>query len=269
MIAEDQGADWVYSPGETILDKVRRKVSRFVARRPARLSFDRPVVSFAFDDAPVTALRDGAAILEAAGARGTFYISAGLCGRDSPMGLYAGMDEVDRAAGAGHEISCHTFSHLDCGRAPAGAIEADAAANVAALRQRGFSVDTFAYPYGEVSPTAKRVLGDKYRALRTVRAGMVRDACDLAWLPGVGIEGEDGEAKANAWLDRARAANAWVILFTHDVRPEPSPWGCTPGALERLVKRARSDGFDVATVRDALTLGETPLPEGSRGVRAA
>lgn len=249
-------AEWVYSPSETILDKVRRKVSRFTARRPARLSFERPVVSFAFDDAPVTALRDGARILEENGARGTFYISAGLCGRDSPMGVYAGMDEVERAAAAGHEIGCHTFSHLDCGRAADAAIETDAATNVYVLKERGFSVETFAYPYGEVSPTAKRVLGPKYRALRTVRAGMVTDACDLNWLPGVGIEGEDGEAKANAWMDRARAANAWVILFTHDVRPQPSPWGCTPETLERLVKRAIADGFEVATVRDALTIGE-------------
>lgn len=269
MIPEENPAEWVYSPTETVVDKLRRRISRFVARRPGRLAFDRPIVSFAFDDAPVTALRDGARILEAAGARGTYYISAGLAGRDSPMGVYADLDEVDRVAAAGHEIGCHTFSHLDCGRAPPRAIEADAMGNVEALRARGLQVETFAYPYGEVSPAAKRVLGDRYRALRTVRAGMVKDACDLAGLPGVGIEGEAGEARAKAWLDRARAAKAWVILFTHDVRPDPSPWGCTPEALERLVKRAKADGFEVATVRDALALGQNPLPKGEGGARAA
>lgn len=259
MTPDQNEGEWVYTPTETIFDKVRRKVSGLVARRPARLSFDRPVVSFAFDDAPVTALRDGAAILENAGARGTFYISAGLCGRDSPMGRYAEMDMVERAAIAGHEIGCHTFSHLDCGRASDVAVETDAATNVVALGRHGLQVETFAYPYGEVSPAAKRVLKDKYRALRTVRAGMVQSACDLAWLPGVGIEGEGGEAKANAWLNRAKTAKAWVILYTHDVRPDPSPWGCTAETLERLVKTAIADGFEVLTVRDALTLGQTGL----------
>ncbi len=248
-------ANWVYSPTETVLDKVRRKASRFVARRPQRLSFDRPVVSFAFDDAPVSAVTEGAAILEAAGARGTFYISAGLGGRESPMGPYAQAADAGRLAAAGHEIGCHTFSHLDCGRAASAAMTADVQRNLEALSTLGLSPSTFAYPYGEISPRAKRTLGPRYRALRTVRPGMIAGEADLNGLPAVGIEGPQGEARARAWLDKAKAANGWVILFTHDVRPEPSPWGCTPGALDRLVRGAIADGFTVAPVDEALSLG--------------
>lgn len=252
-------ADYVYSPRETVLDKVRRKVSRFAARRPARLAFDRPVVSFAFDDAPVSAVREGAAILEAAGVRGTYYISAGLAGRDSPMGLYAGLDEVGRLAAAGHEVGCHTYSHLDCGRAEPAVMACDVGLNRDALAARGLAPTTFAYPYGEVSPAAKQTLGPRYRALRTVRPGLIEGEADLNWLPAVGIEGPQGEARAAAWLDRARKRDAWVILFTHDVRPEPSAWGCTPEALQRLVTGALANGFTVATVDEALSLGERSL----------
>lgn len=248
-------ATWVYAPTETVFDKVRRKVSRFVEQRPARLSFDRPTLSISFDDAPVSAVRDGAQILEAAGVRGTFYISAGLCGRDSPMGVYAGMDEIQRLADAGHEIGCHTFSHLDCGRSRADVITCDVGLNAATLAEHGLATETFAYPYGEISPTAKRVLGERFRALRTVNAGMVAGDADLAGLPGVGVEGPGGEAKARKWLDKARAKTGWVILYSHDVREEPSEWGCTPQVLERLVKDAVADGFQILPVRDALTLG--------------
>ena len=60
-------------------------------------------------------------------------------------------------------------------------------------------------------------------------------------LPAVGIEGADGEETARQWLDKARAANAWLILYTHDVSDTPSQFGCTPGALERLTAKAVLD----------------------------
>ncbi|MBX7247900.1 MAG: polysaccharide deacetylase family protein [Caulobacteraceae bacterium] len=248
-------ADYIYSPTETLFDKVRRKVSRFVERRPARFSFARPTLSISFDDAPVTALRAGAGILEAAGVRGTFYISAGLGGRDSPMGIYAGMEEVLRVARAGHEVGCHTFSHLDCGRSERDVIACDVELNAATLAEHGLKPETFAYPYGEISPLAKRTLGDRFRALRTVNAGMIHGEADLAALPGVGVEGPDGPAKARKWLDKAGRRNGWIILFTHDVRPEPSAWGCTPDDLEALVQEALAAGFDVAPVEVALSRG--------------
>jgi peptidoglycan/xylan/chitin deacetylase (PgdA/CDA1 family) len=248
-------ATWVYTPTETVFDKLRRKVSRFVERRPARLAFDRPTLSISFDDAPVSAVGAGAAILEAAGVRGTFYISTGLAGRDSPMGPYAGMDAVGRLAAAGHEIGCHTYSHLDCGRAPHDVISCDVGLNATTLADHGLAAETFAYPYGEVSPVAKRVLSQRFRAMRTVNAGMISGEADLAALPGVGIEGPGGEARARKWLARAKSKNAWVILYTHDVRDQPSEWGCTPEVLKGLVEGAIADGFQVLTVRDALAAG--------------
>lgn len=248
-------ATWVYAPTETIFDKLRRKVAHLVERRPAALSFDRPTLSISFDDAPVSAVETGAGILEAQGVRGTFYISAGLSGRDSPMGRYAEVADAVRLAQAGHEIGCHTFSHLDCGRSEAEVITCDVNLNGATLAEHGLAAETFAYPYGEISPLAKRVLGPRFRALRTVKPGMVAGSADLAGLPGIGIEGPGGEARARQWLTRARPRNAWVILFTHDVRTAPSEWGCTPEGLERLVSGAIADGFQVLPVKEALTAG--------------
>ena len=55
---------------------------------------------------------------------------------------------------------------------------------------------------------------------------------------------------ANGWLDKAKARKAWLILYTHDVSETPSQWGCTTGALERLIDRAVAEGFDVVTVAE-------------------
>lgn len=245
-----------YSADRSLKGKLRRRYARLVHRRPARLDLDGPVVSFTFDDAPDSAATEGARILEDAGARGTFYVCAGLHGQDGPMGRYADRGQIARIARRGHEIACHTFSHLDCGQASAAAIAADAARNAEVLTRAGFPPRHFAWPYGDVSPRGKRVLGDRYGSLRALHPGLVEDGVDLNQLPAVGIEGDSGEAVARAWIDRAADRGAWLILYTHDVRAAPSPWGCKPDALARLAAHARARGAAIRTVGQVLTEGE-------------
>lgn len=242
----------VYSPDRSLKGKLRRRWSRLVVRRPLTTRIDRPMVSFSFDDAPVTAVETGAAILEAAGARGVFYVCAGLDGQAGPMGRYADRDAYARLAAAGHEIGCHTFSHLDCGKADEAAIRADVARNGAALKAAGIETRTFAYPYGDVSPQAKAALGEGFLGLRALHPGLVQAGADLNQLPAISLEGADGEARSAAWIDRALADKAWVILYTHDVADPASEWGCTPGALQRLVARAQAGGAEIVTVAGAL-----------------
>lgn len=241
-----------YSADRSLKGKLRRRVVRLQLRRPLPAAPDGPVVSFTFDDIPATAAGAGAAALEAAGARGTFYVCAGLVGREGPMGRYAGLDAIADLAARGHEIGCHTHGHLDCGQADGDAIAADVEANRQALAALGVRPETFAYPYGDVSRQAKAALQARFAGLRALHRGLVRRGSDLNQLPAVGVEGEAGEARAAAWIDRALAGRAWLILYTHDVAERPSPWGCTPGALARLVDRARAGGARVAPVAQVL-----------------
>jgi len=242
-----------YSADRSLPAKLRRRWARLVGRRPVRARFAGPMVSFSFDDAPETAVREGAAILEAAGARGTFYVSAGLAGGDSPSGRIADPEAFGALGEAGHEIGCHTFSHLDCGQAETEAALDDVARNRAAFAAWGAGEPTtFAYPYGDVAPRTKRALGSRFAALRALHKGLVEPGSDLNQLPAVGIEGRDGEAVAARWLERAAARSGWLILYTHDVAPEPSAWGCTPDALRRLVERARALGCEIVTVAEGV-----------------
>src|SRR5688572_9165150 len=64
-------------------------------------------VSFTFDDFPTSAAREGTSLVESVGARATFYASMSIT---KP-------DDVARVAERGHEVGCHTYSHLDCFRA--------------------------------------------------------------------------------------------------------------------------------------------------------
>ena len=241
----------VYRPDLSLRGKIRRRVVRLVARHPAPAAPPRPMVSFSFDDVPLSATLAGAAVLESRGLRGTYYLTGGLADSDGIMGRLAGAADVRRLLEAGHEVGCHTYSHLDCGRAKGAQVTDDIARNAKAFADWGAPPATsFAYPYGDVGAPAKRALAGRFRSLRTVQAGIIEKGGDLNQMPAVGIEGPDGEETARRWLGKAKAAIAWLILYTHDVVDAPSEFGCTPAALERITAQAVLDGFDVVTVAE-------------------
>jgi peptidoglycan/xylan/chitin deacetylase (PgdA/CDA1 family) len=241
-----------YSADRSLGGKLRRRIARRFARRPARVELERPMVSFSFDDAPATSADAGAALLEAAGAKGTWFICAGTLGQQGPMGVNLGPDAVGKLAAAGHEIACHTYSHLDCGKASPGEVAGDVARNAVAFQALGLPApSTFAYPYGEVSIGAKQALGGRFSLLRALHHGLVETGCDLNQAPAIGLEGSLGEAVLPTWIKEARRRKAWLIVYTHDVRPDPSPWGCTPKALGGMIETVLKAGFDIVPVAEA------------------
>jgi peptidoglycan/xylan/chitin deacetylase (PgdA/CDA1 family) len=242
--------DAAYHADASWRGKLRRRAVRLAARRPARAPAG-PMISFAFDDIAATAAETGAAILEQRGIKATYFVAAALAGTDAVTGPMASPDQVRRLAEAGHEIGCHSFTHLDCGQAaPCDAVE-DVARNAETLQAWGVGRPTsFAYPFGDVAPATKRALAPRFVLMRALHRGVVTRGSDLNQAPAVGIEGSDGEALAMRWLERAARRRAWLILCTHDVAAEPSPYGCTPGALERLAEAALANGFEPVTVAE-------------------
>jgi peptidoglycan/xylan/chitin deacetylase (PgdA/CDA1 family) len=240
-----------YSADRSLKGKFRRRAVRLMHRRPLAAAPGRPMVSFSFDDVPATAAHAGAEALQARGVHGTFFIAAGLAGKEAPMGICGLAEDYRRLAAAGHEIACHTYSHLDCGQADGPKAVADVADNAEAFRSWDLPApETFAYPYGDVGYGTKPALGERFRLLRALHHGVIVQGSDLNQAPGVGIEGPGGEALARRWIDIAKRRNAWLILYTHDVRDDPSPWGCTPAALGRLIDAAIAEGLEVVTVAE-------------------
>ena len=231
--------------------KLRRRLARLTARRPAPSGAQKPMVSICFDDAPATSTLAGARIMERRGLRGTWFISMGLLGQEGPMGLNANAGQLGRLLEAGHEIGCHTFSHLNCGQAPVGIVEGDVERNRQALHGLGApDCVTFAYPCGEVSAAAKAALAERFALCRALHHGLIGKGSDLNQAPAVGIEGPDGEAAAHRWLRRVLGEGGWLILYTHDVREDPSALGCTPGALAQLVDEALDGGAEIVTAAE-------------------
>jgi peptidoglycan/xylan/chitin deacetylase (PgdA/CDA1 family) len=243
--------DQIYRPDMTLKGKVRRRLTRLQHRWPATGRIDRPTVSFAFDDAPQSAITAGAAILERFGKRGTYFISAGLAGTEGHMGPYATPTQIVDASSAGHEIACHTYSHLDCGQADEAAVARDIARNSATLINWGVPKPrSFAYPFGDVSAAAKKAVSERFVFSRALHHGVINTGCDFNQAPAIAIEGETGEALARRWMDKARHEVGWVILFTHGVEAKPTNFGTSVEGFSRLVDEAVALDFDIVTIAE-------------------
>lgn len=242
-----------YAPPRDLAAKVRRRMTQWRLARPATLKFDAPILSICFDDFPASAAETGAAILEAHGARGTYYAAAGMMEQDGPCGRGFTPAQARRLADAGHEIGCHTYTHSDCARRNTFATLQDLARNRDALAQLGLSpAQALAYPYGETTSTLKSMLPPRFTTARGVLPGLNVGRLDLTQLRAYPLFGAGALKRVRGALKRAARRKAWVIAFTHDIADAPSPWGTSGHDLDALLHRARSLGVTVLPVSAAL-----------------
>ncbi|WP_417495839.1 polysaccharide deacetylase family protein [Maricaulis sp.] len=247
--------DTPYNPGGGLVSKLNRRWARLAARAPLSVDLDHAIVSFSFDDFPKSAALSGAAILENHGWRGTYYASAGYAGTCTHHGAMFDAGDLQRLVAAGHEIGCHTHTHIDGSRVGADALLADIERNHQALRALGYDgkLDSFAYPYGETTPAAKRLLAKRFTSLRGVHAAINRGMSDRSLLKSVPVDG--GEAGIARAVDAAEGLvehPGWLIFYLHDVQDEPTQWGCTPAQLEGVCGAVERSGARVLTVAAAM-----------------
>jgi peptidoglycan/xylan/chitin deacetylase (PgdA/CDA1 family) len=257
---------------KTLCDSLSHRAAVAYRTRSIPLRNPRPVVTMSFDDCPLSAVTTGARLLESRGVRGSFYLSGGLSGRTWDNGPQFVPEHVQTLAARGHEIGCHTFNHLDCAAASRADIRRDIAANRTFLQQLlpEVPVTTFAYPYGRVSLTAKVMLQQTFAACRGVTRGLNSGTADLGLLKAVALSATAHDAAAARagiapWLERARGNPAWLVLYTHDVVPQPTPFGCTPDTLAATLDAVLEAGFEILPLKDAvarLTLSDGTAAAG-------
>ncbi|WP_417483971.1 polysaccharide deacetylase family protein [Maricaulis salignorans] len=247
--------DTPYNPGGGLVSKLNRRWARLAARAPLSVDLDHAIVSFSFDDFPKSAALSGATILESHGWRGTYYASAGYAGTRTHHGDMFDAGDLQRLVATGHEIGCHTHTHIDGSRVGADALLADIERNHQALRELGYEgkLDSFAYPYGETTPAAKRLLAQRFTSLRGVHAAINRGDSDRSLLKSVPVDGgETGIARAVDAAESLVEHPGWLIFYLHDVQDEPTQWGCTPAQLERVCAAVERSGARVLTVAAAM-----------------
>lgn len=236
-------------------DRLSNKLIWRFARTRRPIATERPIVSFTFDDVPDTAWTNGAAILEKYGVRGTFYIAGGLEGRIEPDRRLISAEGCRDLFARGHEIGCHTFSHRKVRSLSTRDFASDLDRNQAFLSDIGVSrrPTNFAFPYNAAWPLSRDVLRQRYSTARGAGEAVNRGSVDPLMLKAVEIRQPETHASSlTRWIDDVAADPGWLIFFTHDIAATPTPYGCLPETLERLVSHAAERQCEILPVCEAL-----------------
>ena len=235
--------------------RVSNRLARHLCATPFRLRNKSPMVSFTFDDAPISAATTGAAMLEEYGARGTFYVAGGLADTWSGNWTAVGAEHITGLHRRGHEIACHTFSHARTSDLTAAAMADEIEKNRRYLLalDPSIRIENFAYPYGTGSVWRKSQLGKAFRSSRGILPGVNSGTVDLQYLRATPlIERQIDRVDIERAFDEALAKNGWLIFYSHDVAAEPSPYGCSPSLLRHALEMASRRKIRNLSIADAL-----------------
>jgi peptidoglycan/xylan/chitin deacetylase (PgdA/CDA1 family) len=253
---------------QPLVNGVLRRAARHSCSKPFAMHNPAPLVSFTFDDVPDSAYINGAAILEDHGMRGTFYIAAGILGDTDAHWRVIDRTQVSALHARGHEIGCHTFSHIGVDQLDADAVVEECRRNRETLHQlcAGAEITNFCYPFGRVSYPRKRQLEAQFDTCRGIYEGVNSGIVDLALLRVIELYDRTLTAeKLERTLRETRERNGWLIFYTHDVAENPSWIGCSPRLLRQTVQAVQAAGMQSLTVRDALTaMGYEAQNRGAR-----
>ncbi len=240
----------------SLSDRLRRLAARAVSDKLVRLRPPAPLASITFDDFPRSAWEIGGPVLARRGARATYYAAGRFCGTREDGLDYYDADTLRAVHAAGHEIGCHSWGHENGPRTASERLTADVDRNAKFVREAlgaDVRLSSFAYPYGELSARTKRLYAPRFATARGVHGGVNAGLVDLAELRGEPLERRSwSEAKIEAAIDAAVAKRGWLILFSHDVSEDPSPYGCTPAMLDHALSRLAAAGVEVLPVKHAL-----------------
>jgi len=228
-------------------------IHQTVFRRPLRLDLPQPIASFTFDDFPRSALHTGGPLLRRHDAHGTYYASLGLMGAKNEGGPLFTREDIDDLIANGHELGCHTFSHLPARRTDMAVFESDILKNRRRMEEilPGYVLQNFAYPGGELTLRLKRRMRQYAVSSRGTYTGINRHWADLDLLLSQNLYESVPLQHVKDVVDECHERPGWIIFYGHDVREQPSPCGCTPGYLEAVLQIV-SDTCRIMTVREAL-----------------
>lgn len=230
---------------------------------PFNASRGEALVTFTFDDTPVSAVTTGAALIEAHDARATYYIASGLLGTRAEGWDVIGPETVGELHRRGHEIGCHSHTHARADFLTADELEADVRHNHEILKgiDPTLRIENFAYPYGYGSIAWKLRLKTLFNSSRTVSPRVNRGVTDRHYLGSIPlISAQIDRQGIDRVLDETARSAGWTIFYTHDVTDRPSQYGCTPDLLDYALAATKRHGMAIATVARALAMKvSTPL----------
>ena len=242
---------------------IRRKWANISFSKKVDIKLPKPVITFTFDDAPISAFLNGGNILAKFGFGGTFYISLSLMNGPDPETRFT-LTHLRNATTQHHELGCHTYGHTDLSKTTAARGIADIELNQKKLQTLlpGAEFRNFSYPFGSETRPVKKYASTRFRSARGIEEGINLDGTDMCNLRTVKLY----EAKYPLdyifeKISEVEKNKGWLIFYTHDVQEKYTDWGCSPAYFEAVVHECAKRGITVATINESLNLIENRAHE--------
>lgn len=235
-------------------EQIRRRAARTLAREPLAIRPLRGILSISFDDFPKSAWEVAGPLLKHHEIKASYYVAGRLCDRTNLGKPQFSERDLQELFEDGHEVGCHTFSHVSVLKLDAAGLhqELDRNAEWVAQRLDGHKMTHFAYPYGDVSLTAKKIVGKRFRHSRGVTDGINVEVADRNNLQAIGLESRRlPHYNLERIFEQTAHHRGWLIAYGHDVGRNPTPYGCTLRDLERIIELARAARLDILPVGKA------------------
>lgn len=213
--------------------------------------FDNGKLVICFDDALESVYTTGFPIFTAQGEKFTIAVIGNLIGGASNCSAA----ELQEMAAAGHDMQCHTHTHINLASSTSGAITANLDANDAAFTAAGITPPIhISYPYGYYNKTAidamvgRRVSG-RITTMQMADFIPIYKDTDKFQLSSIYVDNLDdaGLTALNLWLDDAKAKRYAIIVFAHGVTEAGSSMAISINKLNQIIDSAQAKGLDIIT----------------------
>ena len=233
------------------IDQMRRRAARYLDIEAVTIAPEHGVFSLSFDDIPASAWTEAGPILAEHAVKATYYVCGGLAGGVNMDRDQFQVSHLQALHAAGHEVGCHTYGHTSALRMDVEALQLSLDANAAWVAERldGHRMTTFAWPFGDATLSAKRVVRQRFAMARGVQDGVNAGREDRALIKSIGLESRRLPAyDLEALMTETAASKGWLTAYGHDVSDRPTDYGCTPADLDRVLRAAKAAGLQIAPV---------------------
>ena len=240
-----------YGISDSLYRRIGRKFIPLFSKRMLRFELDQPIISISFDDFPKSVMENALPLLDKYGWKASFYVASGLVNTTNHLGLHFNQNDLARLQQGGHEIGCHTYNHLNITEISTSRLTDELKANARAAKNLGITTPlrAFAYPFGETSISRKAKLSHEFSSLRGIMRGVHYGKVDLNQIKSVPIYTGPDMAQTHRFIKNLTRKPGWLTLFTHDVRENPSEWGCTPQDFEKTLALIHESGAKVMPIQ--------------------
>lgn len=216
---------------------------------------ERGILSVTFDDFPRSAWTVGGELMAEAGGQATYYLSGTFHDATIDGVPYFRDEDVAHLVAAGHELGCHSFDHRSVLESSPGNYLRSVQRNAEFVGSLlpGYRLRSHAFPYGHVRIANRIALRRRFEVLRGIQRPHRVTGFDPTHVDAGGLEDRrQGEIDWPRLIAETARARGWLVLFTHGVTDQPTPYDTRPPELKRILSCARSEGLDILSVAGAL-----------------